>query len=291
MPRWLFFSIITVLAWGVWAVISRLIGDALTAAQSQALSMIGMLPVLAALAVSKRLTATGNRRRGSVMGFMAGALACAGNITFYHVLNAGPKAATIVPLTALYPLVTIVLAVLVLRERLNIIQLCGIVLALAAIWLFNVASVEGIASGWLAFSLIPIALWGISGLLQKISTNEISGELSALWFFAAFVATGLATLVLQPVESAPAMKTWLFVAALGLFFSVGNYTVLAAFASGGKASVIAPLTGLYPVVSVPIAIAYLDERVSGREVAGIVLAVLAVVAMAFERPAARPPAG
>jgi drug/metabolite transporter (DMT)-like permease len=179
-----------------------------------------------------------------------------------------------------------VLAVLWLRERLNWIQLVGIALSLVSIYLFNVATVEGVVNPWLMFALIPIGLWGVSGLLQKISTNDISGELSALWFLAAFVPVAVALLVLQPLAGPVALKTWLLVMALGLFFSLGNFAILLAFASAGKASIIAPLAGLYPLVSVPIAILFLGEKIGPRETAGIVFALVSVAALSFEKPAA-----
>lgn len=284
MPRWLLWSFVAVLCWGVWAVISKLIGEALTAAQSQALSTLGLVPVAAALAASRRLTASGNRRRGIAAAFVAGTLACAGNVAYYHAMNVGGKAATLVSFTALYPLVTVMLAMLLLHERLNGFQAAGIGLSLAAIGLFNVAGVEGLFSGWLAYALIPIALWGVAGLLQKISTNHISGELSTLWFLAAFVPVALIILFLQPMPATVAPRTWLLVIALGLFFSLGNFAILAAFARAGKASIITPLTGLYPVVSVPIAIAFLGEKITARETAGIVLALLSVAALSYEKP-------
>ena len=286
MPRWFLLTVVAVLCWGLWAVISKLIGETVTAAQSQALSTLGLIPAMLALARSKKLTATGNRRRGSINAFLAGALTCAGNVAYYHALNVGGKASTVVPLTALYPLVTIVLAVLLLRERLNAIQLGGIVLSLVAIYFFNVTTVEGVVNPWLMFALIPIGLWGVSGLLQKISTNDISGELSALWFLAAFVPVSVILLFLQPLTGPLAFRTWLLVAALGLFFSLGNYAILLAFARAGKASIIAPLASLYPLVSVPIAITFLGEKISSRETVGIIVALLSVVALAWEKPTA-----
>ena len=287
MPRWLLWSFGAVLCWGLWAVISKLIGDALTAAQSQALSTLGLVPVVIALVVSKTLTASGDRRRGIGAAFGAGALACAGNVAYYHALNVGGKAATLVSLTALYPLVTVLLAMLLLHERLNAVQAVGIGLSLAAIGLFNVAGVEGLLSGRLGYALIPIALWGVAGLLQKISTNHISGELSTLLFLAAFVPVALIILFLQPMPEAVALKTWLLVVALGLFFSLGNFAILAAFANAGKASIITPLTGLYPVVSVPVAIFFLGEKITARETTGIALALVSVAALSCEKPTAK----
>jgi len=287
MPRWFLLTVAAVLCWGLWAVISKLIGESVTAAQSQALSTLGLIPVMLALGCSKKLTASGNRRRGITNAFLAGALTCAGNVAYYHALGAGAKASTVVPLTAMYPLVTIALAVLLLRERLNGIQLGGAALSLVAIYLFNVPSVEGVVNPWLLFALLPIGLWGVSGLLQKISTNDISGELSALWFLAAFVPVGAGLLLFQPLATTPTLKVWLLVVALGLFFSLGNYAILLAFAQDGKASIIAPLASLYPLVSVPIAILFLGEKISPRETAGIVVALISVATLAWEKPATK----
>lgn len=288
MPRWLVLTCLAVFLWGLWAIISKLIGESVTAAQSQALSTLGLIPVMIALGRSKHLTAAGHRRRGILNAFLAGALTCAGNIAYYHALNVGGKASTVVPLTALYPLVTIVLAVVFLRERLNPVQQGGIGLSLGAIYLLNVGSLAGVMNSWLIYALLPIGLWGVSGLLQKISTNDISGELSALWFLAAFVPVSVLLLWLQPLSGPVALRTWLLVVGLGLFFSLGNFAILLAFASAGKASVIAPLAGLYPVVSVPLAIAFLGETNTRRETAGIVVALVSVAALAWERPSQRP---
>src|SRR5678810_1144709 len=138
MRAWLLWTLLALVCWGVWALLARLIGDALSPAQQQTFSTLGLLPVLAALACSKKLTATGNRSRGAAFALGAGTLTCLGNIAYYDVLNRGAKAATVVPLTALYPLITVLLAVAVLKERLNLIQCLGIALSLIAIYLFNV---------------------------------------------------------------------------------------------------------------------------------------------------------
>ena len=68
------------------------------------------------------------------------------------------------------------------------------------------------------------------------------------------------------------------------FLGFGNLAVLTAFARGGKASVIAPLGSLYPVVSVPIAVMVLGESVGRRETIGILFALVSVVALAMETP-------
>jgi drug/metabolite transporter (DMT)-like permease len=221
-----------------------------------------------------------------------------GNIAYYEVLGSS-KASTVVPLTALYPLVTVILAVIFLRERLNRIQLAGILISLVAIYFFNVQAEAGFFSPWLFAALVPILFWGIAGFVQKLATLRISGELATVYFLFAFLAAipliGLAAAVHNahyhpppPVRSALTARAIMLVLLLGLTLALGNYACLLAYAREGKASIIAPLSSLYPVVSLPIAILFFGERPSLRESVGIALALLAVVAISIESKAPVP---
>ena len=62
---------------------------------------------------------------------IGGFLAFVGFLTFFAALEQG-KASTVVTLSALYPLVTILLSVVFLREKLTTRQGIGIVLAMIA---------------------------------------------------------------------------------------------------------------------------------------------------------------
>ena len=287
MRPWFVWTLLAVLCWGIWAVVGKLIGETLSPSMTQAVSTLGLLPVALALGLSPRLQATGNRRRGALFALCAGALTCLGNIAYYGLLSRGARAAVVVPLTALYPLVTILLAVLLLKERLNLIQSAGIVLSLCAIYFLNVHQDKGLISAWLGVAFIPIALWGVAGLFQKLSTNDISGELSTLWFIAAFVPVAGWIIWQAPTPVGVAFRTWTLAIALGFTLALGTLALLVAFAKKGKASIITPLAGLYPVVSIPIAILFLNERIGPREALGILLALISAIALSWEsRPAA-----
>ena len=222
MPAWLILTFVALLSWGAWAVLSKVAGDALTPEQSQALSTLGMLPLLVPLALSKRAPLRGVSRWGLLLALIGGVVTCLGNVAYYAALARGEKVATVVSLTALYPLVTVLLAVLVLRERLNRVQLL------------------------------------------------------------AFVPVGVFFALREPWPGAITMRAWTLVLALGFFLAFGNYAMLAAFARGGKAAIIAPLGGLYPLISVPIAVLFLGEHIGQREIIGIVIAVVSVAALSWE---------
>lgn len=284
MPRWLLFALLTVVLWGGWGFASRKLGDALSAEQTLVISTLAMLPVMGVLA-SRKSPSPGRAARGILVAFVGGLFGGVGNLAFYRLLNAGEKAATTVPLTALYPVVTVVLAVLFLRERINFSQLLGIALALAAIYFFNVGRNAAFWNQWLAFALLPLALWGIAALFQKISTQDLAADRSCLWFLVGYLPIVLFVALTTPMKRELSLNVWLWALLLGLLLGLGNLTVLAAYASNGKASIITPLSGLYPVVTVPLAILFLDEKVGAREWAGIGLTLVAVIALSRETPA------
>ena len=286
MPRWLRWSLLALLSWGIWALMAKLIGERLSGAQNQALSTLGILPIILALGVTRKFSATGHRRRGIFYALASGAVSCVGNVFYYDLFSRGGKAAMIVPLTALYPLATILLAMLLLKERLSRVQLGGVLLSLVAVYLFNVQREAGFLSGWLVYALAPIILWGASGFLQKLSTNHIAGELSTLWFLGAFIPFGALFLAQGGLPVQITLNTWALVIAQGFLLALGNFAILVAFASQGKVSIIAPLAALYPVVSVPIAILFLGEKIGVREALGILLALASMAALSCET---RPP--
>lgn len=288
-PAWLTWTIVALFSWGVWAVLSKVLGDALSPGQSQALSTLGMLPILLTLGFSKSARLRTASRKGLLLAFAGGVVTCLGNVAYYSALARGGKVATVVSLTALYPLVTILLAVLLLHERLNRMQLAGVALSCIAIWLFNIQSNVGLFSSTVVYAILPIVLWGLSGFLQKVATNHLCGEAAALVYLSAFVPVGAFLAVNEPLPGFVTPRTWMLVLALGFFLAFGNFAILVAFARGGKAAVLAPLGSLYPVISVPIAVIFLSETVGGREFIGIVCALVSVAALSWESPPARNP--
>lgn len=282
MPSWLFHALLTVLLFGGWGFLSRKLGDALTAEQALVISTLGLLPVLAWLGARGSYVST-RRGRGIMIAVAAGLLTGFGNLSLYQLLRSGEKAATLVPLTALYPLVTVLLAVLLLRERLNLWQWAGIVFATAAIYFFNVAGERELSIRWLAWVLLPLALWGVAALLQKLATRDLSAERSCFWLLLGMLPVAALVALTSPMPRHQlSLAVWLSALGLGLLLGLGNLTLLAAYASDGKASIITPLAGLYPIVTIPLAIVFLGERVLPREWVGIALSLVAVVAMSFE---------
>jgi transporter family protein len=137
MPRWLAFSLMTILCWGAWGVVSKVASDGVDANTNQIFFTLGLLPLMALLVRSPKLRGGTQRRTGIAWAFLTGILGGTGNIAFFRALVVGGKASIVVPVTALFPLVTVILAVSFLRERLGRTQQLGLVLALVAIYLLS----------------------------------------------------------------------------------------------------------------------------------------------------------
>ncbi|HEY7354763.1 MAG TPA: DMT family transporter [Terriglobales bacterium] len=138
MPRWLAFSLLTILVWGVWGAVSKVSSDAIDANTNQVFFTFGLLPLIAlAWRPSRTKTRREGHRTGIAWAFITGILGGTGNIAFFHALGTGGKASIVAPVTALFPLVTVILAVTLLRERIGTTQKIGLVLALIAIYLLS----------------------------------------------------------------------------------------------------------------------------------------------------------
>jgi uncharacterized membrane protein len=282
---WLLYTLLTMLLWGGWGLASKPVSDRLSSWQVQTISALGLVPVIGLLARSRNLNQGSRPRRGFWLAFGSGVVATLGNIAYYESLSAGGKAAAVTPLTALYPVVTIVLAIVVLRERLNRVQVVGIFGSLAAMYFFNVGSDSAWLTPWLALALIPIGLWGVSALLQKCAAAEASSELATIGFLVGALPTSVLTPFWVPMEWRLPATTWVLAVTVGLLYGLGNLTLMFAYGTGGKASVVTPMAGLYSVVTIPLAVLMLGEQVTGREGLGIALALAAATALSYEKPA------
>jgi uncharacterized membrane protein len=138
---------------------------------------------------------------------------------------------------------------------------------------------------WFVYSLLSLAGYGAVGLLQKLTTNRVSGE-------TALVAYSLGYLLLFPVFWSRA-DLWGITPSLlalgvllGLTARSGEWFLFKSLEHGGKASVVAPLTYTYPLITLLLALALLGERLSPVKWIGIILAVLAAVLMSREEKGA-----
>src|SRR5271157_1428989 len=133
--RWLWYSILCVLCWGGWALLSKLGSREIPPETMQFLFTVGTLPVAVALLVARH-----GKLEKSVKGIsyavLNGILAGIGGLTLFAAYHTNGNTSLITVATSLYPMITVGLAVLILRERLTATQVLGLAFAGAAIVLF-----------------------------------------------------------------------------------------------------------------------------------------------------------
>lgn len=134
-PSWIFYALGSIFWWGVWGFLSKLGSDRVEPRQLQILFTFGLLPpvIIAWARLGLRLETD---PRGALYGIFNGLFSGFGMLAFYAALAKG-QASVVGPFTALFPLLTVLLAFLFLRERINRVQGAGIVLALVAIFILS----------------------------------------------------------------------------------------------------------------------------------------------------------
>jgi bacterial/archaeal transporter family protein len=140
-PLWLLWSIATIVLWGLWGLVSKIASNGVDVYLNQLLYTAGLAPLMVFVGWtvykhSPREDAQA-RRKGVFWAFLTGILGGLGNLAFFQALVKGGEASIVAPVTALFPMVTVLLAVIFLRERLGRTQWAGLALAFVAIYLLS----------------------------------------------------------------------------------------------------------------------------------------------------------
>ncbi len=141
-----------------------------------------------------------------------------------------------------------------------------------------------LAVSWLALAGIAIMAWGAVGFLQKISATLLHPSVLLLWVIVGLLLGSVALLAWLPAVR-PTMSASILILGLacGLTNAVGSWCLFKALDRGAPASLAIPLTALYPLMTVALAVGFLHEATSPRQWAGIVLAILGGALLSFER--------
>lgn len=132
MNSWIIPSIISLVLYGFWGFLgtkAAQYGNAKTVVVLSCLgTMIGGLCMLWMTSFQFEMTL-----KGMSFSLLTGLATAFGTLMFIYALQRGP-AIPIIMITALYPLVTVVLTILFLKESVTVKQLVGIVLSMFAIY-------------------------------------------------------------------------------------------------------------------------------------------------------------
>ena len=132
---------------------------------------------------------------------------------------------------------------------------------------------------WLAYSIITLVLWGFWGVLLKRASEGLEWYQVYVYANSAIMLIiGLLILVYGGRVKPMNLDLSIVIAFLsGVTGTLGYIFLVKSLESGGQASIVIPLTSLYPLLTVLLSVPLLGEGLSVRKGVGVLLAVMAIV--------------
>lgn len=286
---WLVFALVTTTFWGLWGALIELpekAGFPATLGYSVwALTMI--LPALVALSVIK--WKLDHDRRSILLGTLIGLTGAGGQLILFQALRMGP-AYLVFPIISLSPVVTILLAYGLLKERAHKMGWAGIVLAMIAMPLLSYQDPSNTgASGilWAVLAFLVFLAWGIQAYFMKLANVTMKAE--SIFFYMTVTGLLLIPFAIWMTDFSQPI-TWGFrgpylAALIQILNSIGALCIVYAFRYG-KAIIVSPLTNaIAPVITVIISLIIHRTIPHNFVLTGMVLALIATLLMSIEEEA------
>lgn len=281
---WLTFALITTIFWGVWGALIEVPQKAgFPPTMGYIVWALTMIPcALVALYLVKWKIETD--KRSILLGSVVGLLGAGGQLLLFQALKEGP-AYIIFPFISLYPILTILLSVMILKEKTSILKWVGIGTALVAIFFLSYQEPGDSNSRgylWLALSLLVFLAWGLQAYVMKFSNETMKAE--SIFFYMAVTALILSpfawwmTDFSQPVNWG--FKGPYLAALIHILNSIGALTLVYALRYG-KAIIVVPLTGLAPVITIVLSLLLYSVMPGSMLLTGIVFAILAIIILSL----------
>jgi drug/metabolite transporter (DMT)-like permease len=290
MPKWLIYSTVSMLIWATWSLLSPIASRDLSGSMIQILSSVGLIPFAVPLLFSENLKKGAHLGKGLLLALATGVGAGTGNIMLYNALAYHGPASLVFPISGMAPLVPVLAAPFLFREKIRGIQVFGIGVALIAILLLNTgpsSPSEGLAisifSKWMLYTLLSLVIFGVTFITQKGATYFISDQLSVVGFTVGFVLLDFVLFLTDRSLSwnIPVTAGWVSIF-IGILMGGGSFTLFAAYRHG-KASIVTPYSQLFPVITVLVAVPVYHETIDVLRGIGIVAALGAGVILSIEK--------
>ena len=127
-PTWFVPAVTALLLWGAWGLFQKLATNEMPPRNVYLVGAGGAITVVLVMLATSEFPLQVNTR-GILFAVLAGICSSLGGLLFLHAVSKG-KASVVIPFTALYPLITIILSFTILKETITAKQGMGIVLAL-----------------------------------------------------------------------------------------------------------------------------------------------------------------
>ncbi len=286
--NWLYYAITTTALWGVWGAFIELPEKAgFPATLGYTAWALTLIPVslVALKLISWKLD---KDRRSILLGMGAALMGCGGQLILFQCLRMGP-AYIVFPIISLYPVLTVVLSVFILKESASKRAWIGIIIALIAILMLayqppTQSPVQGYL--WLILAMIVFVMWGIQAFIMKFggdSEKEGSMKAESFAFYTMVSSILLVPIALLMTDFSQSIN-WgfngVYAAILIQALNAIGYLFFAYTIRYGKAIIVVPMMALAPVVTVILSLAIYSVIPHPVIVVGMVLAFVAIYLLA-----------
>ncbi|MEP7091825.1 MAG: DMT family transporter [Nocardioidaceae bacterium] len=209
-------------------------------------------------------------------GLLVGLSGAGGQLVLFKALANGP-AYLIFPIISISPVITVLMAVLILRERIRTLATIGVVAALAAIVLFSISGGSGTngRGPWLVLALIVMVAWGVQAFfMKKAATVGVNDATTFTWMtVSGFLLVPVAFFMMGGLPSNAPWQAPVLTLGTQLLNAIGALFLVMAL-SRGKATIVAPVTNaLAPVLTIVLSLIVFQTLPSVYAFIGIVLAI------------------
>lgn len=134
--KWFWYCVFCLACWGPFAFCAKLGSREISANGMQFLFTLGGVPVALFVFAARRFKLE-KSPKGISYGLIVGILSAIGTLALFAAYRTGSNTAVVTAATSLYPMVTVILAVFTLHERLTRDQIIGLIFASAAFIIFS----------------------------------------------------------------------------------------------------------------------------------------------------------
>ena len=133
MKDWLIYSLLALIFWGLWVVLPKFAIKYIDVKNDFIYQTIGGV-IVGLLVFGEMKFQLQWNNKGVVFGLLAGISGALGTYYFLKAMETG-KSFVVIPLTALYPIIGVLLSVFLFKEIITIKQLAGVIFAVISVFM------------------------------------------------------------------------------------------------------------------------------------------------------------
>ena len=287
MELWFILAIVVAFFWGSAGIFAKLSTPALGVARVALLiaSVEGVMYTIGFLVWRQEVSIS---LADGILAASSCIIGITGYLCFFESIMEG-QVAIAGTISAAYPALTVIGAIVVLSESLTAAQSLGVIAVIGGVIALSYEPKPGTKHALnkrsLMFALMAFSLWGLWSLTSKMAIDRIhAGNI-----FAFYVLSSLTAPILYgwfrrvhpsgPQNSRPGLNAWVL-GATGLALNVAGAFAYSFALGQGNASLVVPISSAYPLITVVLAVAFLRERLSRIHMPALAVVLAGLILLA-----------